>query len=111
MTSSVVGLVEWLKATMQHNPMPPLRNMAYWTMDHLLDALQVSHADSMRKQLLEKARPGGVAAAGSLSLNPHMSLMPKPVAACCSCFAKASDLAQERYAELVHVQELLAECS
>ena len=52
-TSSVIGLVEWLEATMQHNPLPPLRNMAYWTMNHLLDALQVSHADWMRKQWLD----------------------------------------------------------
>ena len=55
-TDSVSRLVEWLEATMQHNPMPPLRNMAFWTLNHLLDALQVLHYPSIAVQCSFKAQ-------------------------------------------------------
>ena len=41
MNDKVQGLVEWLETTMQQHPLLPLRNMAFWTLDCFLDALQV----------------------------------------------------------------------
>lgn len=53
--SNVRGLVGWLETTMQQHPMLPLRNMAFWTLDCLLDALQVqSHRN---EQHLGSATP------------------------------------------------------
>ena len=43
LTSRVQSLVECLEITMVQHPLLSLRNMAFWSLDALLNALQVVH--------------------------------------------------------------------
>lgn len=43
LSSSVQSLVECLEITMMQHPLLALRNMAFWSLDALLNSLQVVH--------------------------------------------------------------------
>lgn len=44
LSNSVQSLVECLEITMMQHPLLALRNMAFWSLDALLNALQVVHS-------------------------------------------------------------------
>ena len=62
MYDKVQELVEWLEATMQQHPLLPLRNMAFWTLDCLLDALQVHLCTALMSPLLIQEGTGDACA-------------------------------------------------
>ncbi|KAL0053374.1 hypothetical protein WJX82_004863 [Trebouxia sp. C0006] len=55
---SVLCLVESLEVTMVQHPMAALRNMAFWALDSLLNALQVQSSSDVMQQLLGSDAPG-----------------------------------------------------
>ncbi|KAL0033763.1 hypothetical protein WJX77_004457 [Trebouxia sp. C0004] len=55
---SVQSLVKTLEVTMVQHPLAALRNMAFWALDSLLDALQVQSSSDVMQQLLGSDAPG-----------------------------------------------------
>lgn len=51
LSNSVQSLVECLEITMMQHPLLTLRNMAFWSLDALLDSLQVEHTLTACKSL------------------------------------------------------------
>ncbi|KAL0029559.1 hypothetical protein WJX79_004304 [Trebouxia sp. C0005] len=55
---SVQSLVESLEVTMVQHPVAALRNMAFWALDSLLNALRVQSSSDVMQQLLGSDAPG-----------------------------------------------------
>lgn len=55
---SVQSLVASLEVTMVQHPLPALRNMAFWALDSLLNALQAQSSSDVMQQLLGSDAPG-----------------------------------------------------
>lgn len=58
LSDSVRSMVHSLEMTMIQHPLLSLRNMAFWALDSLLDALQVEPATRVVQQLLDSDSPG-----------------------------------------------------
>lgn len=50
LSNSVQSLVDCLEITMMQHPLLALRNMAFWSLDALLNALQVLHSYTAHEQ-------------------------------------------------------------